>query len=51
MRQIHVCLFATIPPALTWEVLIDDGGDDDDVVYLLGGQAEAQEGQVTCPWS
>lgn len=48
MRQIRVCLFLTVPPALTQEGLNDGDGDD---FSLLGRQAEAPEGQVTCPWS
>lgn len=46
MRQIRVCLFLTVPPALTQEGL----GDGDDF-SLLGRQAQAREGQATCPWS
>ena len=48
IRQIRVCLFLTIPPALTQEGLSDGDGDD---FSLLGRQAEAWEGQATCPWS
>lgn len=48
MRQIRVCLSLTVPPALTQEGL--KGGDGDDF-NLLGRQAEAREGQATCPWS
>lgn len=50
MRQTHVCLFLTVPSALTQEGLNDGDGDDGDF-NLLGRQAEAQEGQATCPWS
>lgn len=49
MGQVQVCLFPAVPPVLTWKVLNDDDGDDDDDFSPLSGQAEAPEGQVTCP--
>lgn len=50
-RHTHVCLFLTVPSAPTQEGLNDGDGDDGDDFNLLGRQAEAQEGQATCPWS